>query len=1218
MSRIKEQIFLVLILTVICRQPLGAVAPPASGVDTPPGFAGFVARRNIEYSENLRKRIQENSGPFLAADNVRRLPVAVILASYADRQGVTDPVTFSSMFFGQYSTGSLKDYYSEVSRELLDVEGSVYGWVSTPLDQAGYTAGGPLGQNAVYPESPEGYVADAVLAADHLVDYGIYDNDGPDGRPNSGDDDGVVDALLVVHPGGDAAAGDNANLWSHTGMLGEHAVETGDPAAGGGWIRVDLYSVVPELLWDGSSALASEIGVYCHELGHQLGLVDLYDTSEEGDASAGVLSNGIGVWGLMGHGSYGGDGASPQSPTHPCAWSKLRLGWISPVFENETGEQSLPPVNTSALVARLWDNDNRAFSYFLLSYRRRTGFDSQLPGEGLLIWHVDESVSDNNDPSHMLVDLEEADGLADLDQRANQGDGGDPFPGVTENTGFATLTNPSSERYDKTASGVAVTGIRLENGQAFFNIEQPQRSSLTLAYDRSPPEPVGFGYGDNIAYGAVVFSAPADGVLEAVTTCFLYRDMSYHLELYTGEKDGVMGCRIAEQAGSVTEDGWATLDIDQPLWLETGDTLVVVIGYTSSGFDEGRPVPYDGSRGAQGRSLVDYLGLSTFDSFDHDISIRAVLNTDYKGEDYYRVEPLLAMGSEEIDLGRCFSGETYLFNMPLLNPGARNALIKEIEISGDGFSLGPYQAEVPCGSVIEVLLGFAAESLGDYSGKMSIEPAAESLSGLEASLKAEIVGYSLRYDSTETPAGYTAISESAHGAVTFTMERRGVLSGVRVCLLQPFMKPVLKVWSEISGGGPRCLLAEVSTDSLLHDPGWHQLFLDVPIDVDSGDTFIADVEFSAPGTSYRELVPADTLSVSQAVSYYNRREWEPWLISQVPVSIRALIVPPEQVDSTDIILKRPAAEVSGIMSLTGLKVGEDATGGFWLVNSGTTRYQATVVLAEATEKFKIDQLEYEVPCLDSVFVTVSYQSGSPGTDSALVLIETSDRNSPNFEVWFSATTELFDLAYDELGATATAGFGDFTAWAAVVFTTPWPGLLQSIDIYLNQPDMYLSATVYSGMEEPGDFSRSLANLSDSLEEKGWHTLWFEPPLYFSADDSFVVVVSLTENDGGKGYPLSLDTRGEPSGRSWAARSFEGAWELLAHDHNLRADFRTVNSEGYTVPGDVDGSGQVNIFDLIRLLQELAGNEPQSSGSDVDNNGRLDIFDLLAILQLLAA
>jgi Dockerin type I domain len=54
-----------------------------------------------------------------------------------------------------------------------------------------------------------------------------------------------------------------------------------------------------------------------------------------------------------------------------------------------------------------------------------------------------------------------------------------------------------------------------------------------------------------------------------------------------------------------------------------------------------------------------------------------------------------------------------------------------------------------------------------------------------------------------------------------------------------------------------------------------------------------------------------------------------------------------------------------------------------------------------------------------------------------------------------------------------------------------------------------------------------------------------------------------------------------------------------------------------LPGDVDGSGTINIFDLLELLQILSGGKPASIGSDVNTDGSTNIFDLLALLGILA-
>ena len=206
------------------------------------------------------------------------------------------------------------------------------------------------------------------------------------------------------------------------------------------------------------------------------------------------------------------------------------------------------------------------------------------------------------------------------------------------------------------------------------------------------------------------------------------------------------------------------------------------------------------------------------------------------------------------------------------------------------------------------------------------------------------------------------------------------------------------------------------------------------------------------------------------------------------------------------------------------------------------------------------------------------------------------------------------------------------------------------------------------MEAPGAFHEPLVTLADTLSDAGWQTLWIEPPLYFSERDSFIVVASLTEIEGNKGYPLSLDTQGEPSGRSWAARSLEGPWEELAYDHNLRVTFRTTEPAVLTVsgrvredsgdplpgalvrldgtensyqclsdstgafffgsvtPGDYELSAKLDNFrfeppelqvtvsgygrtDLVLLAHRLIP-------GDVNVDGRLDIFDLVRLLQVL--
>lgn len=170
----------------------------------------------------------------------------------------------------------------------------------------------------------------------------------------------------------------------------------------------------------------SSFGVLCHEFGHQLGLPELY-------APGGAAHEGIGVWGLMGQGTWVDKG---RRPPHPCAWSKLRLGWIDArVVAETTRGVSLAPVASEPVAVKIPMPGGPPEEYLLVEHRTRTGADAKLPGEGLLVWHVDERresfrrAQANRD--HKMVHLVEADGRGDLDRGhaagGNRGDAGDPW-----------------------------------------------------------------------------------------------------------------------------------------------------------------------------------------------------------------------------------------------------------------------------------------------------------------------------------------------------------------------------------------------------------------------------------------------------------------------------------------------------------------------------------------------------------------------------------------------------------------------------------------------------------------------------------------------------------------------------------------------------------------------------------------------------------------------
>ncbi|MFQ6056645.1 MAG: M6 family metalloprotease domain-containing protein, partial [Methanosarcinales archaeon] len=358
----------------------------------------------------------------------------VILVEFTDNPAdkiTHTPVDYYNLLFstGTYPTGSMNDYYQEISYNNFSVNGTITQWYTAPQTYSYYT-NGKYGFGS-YPQNAQKLVEDAVILADPVIDFSNYDKDG----------NGFVDALFVIHAGPGAEETGNANdLWSHKWT-------TRRPISVDG-VKVFVYSMEPEEHINGKLI---SMGVFAHEFGHVLGLPDLYDTD--------YSSEGIGNYGLMSGGGWGADGKSPWRPAQMCAWSKIKLGWIVPtVVKNNIIQQPIDNIEQNPTVYKLWTNGNPGKEYFLVSNRQKIGFDSRFPGSGLLIWHIDDSVSNNNNENHKLVDLEEADGKDDLDYARNRGDAGD-FYNIVNNAIFDDKSYPNSKAYDGTPTNVAVTNI---------------------------------------------------------------------------------------------------------------------------------------------------------------------------------------------------------------------------------------------------------------------------------------------------------------------------------------------------------------------------------------------------------------------------------------------------------------------------------------------------------------------------------------------------------------------------------------------------------------------------------------------------------------------------------------------------------------------------------------------------------------------------------------
>jgi M6 family metalloprotease-like protein len=431
----------------------GGVAPPAVILglhDARPVLPLEFSRAWLDKVESVRQRREELHAEGLldgmtpeelasaGAAVTGRLRIPVIPVRYADVAVPFHHDHLQQRLFGasRGDTVSFSDYWREVSGGLLEVEGEVLPWITLKRPARHYLAPEQHGWSSFgrIVELREEVIA-SVLAQ---IDFTQFDNDGPDGIPNSGDDDGYVDFVAILYALPCPSTATAGAIWPHRAAMAP--IATRSIGADGEPIRIADYVIMPAV--NPVTCGPIDIGVLAHETGHALGLPDLYDY----DGS----SQGIGAWGLMGTGSH----ATEHSPAHLSAWEKKQLGWVTVSWLADVDStMRIAPVQQSRTVYRFDKSDDQ---YLLIENRARTGSDRFLPGEGLLIWSIDPERGElgawNTDERRAAVSLIQADGRNDL-ARGLRADAGDPFPGRTERDWFRSSAS----------GGLQFTGIEVDD-----------------------------------------------------------------------------------------------------------------------------------------------------------------------------------------------------------------------------------------------------------------------------------------------------------------------------------------------------------------------------------------------------------------------------------------------------------------------------------------------------------------------------------------------------------------------------------------------------------------------------------------------------------------------------------------------------------------------------------------------------------------------------------
>jgi M6 family metalloprotease-like protein len=357
--------------------------------------------------EFLDDQIQK---PDLAAPVVQmqadeRWLVVVVDFTNAPETGFRNVARANTILSG---TSGADDYISQTtggaSTLTVTVQPEVY-HASFPDTHWGADTGGIRDSGDAGTDGPAGLAASVIKNALVGVDLAPFDL-------NS---DGWVDRFLILHTA-DAQedAGGPNKIWSHFGPLME-TVEVGD-------YKFDHYTI---------TGFDSGLGTITHEMLHQMGALDLYDVHGQG---TGEDWNGVGDWDVMASGNWNGvNGNSPALPTL-ATMDLIGVDRATEVAMSATTPQSqsyqLEPISDGGqgLVIQISPSE-----WVWMAYRGDIGFDSELPGNGLLVTVQDTSVGNpeqnlvNTQPDNAWLYVLEADGDGGLLDGSDEGESGDVF-----------------------------------------------------------------------------------------------------------------------------------------------------------------------------------------------------------------------------------------------------------------------------------------------------------------------------------------------------------------------------------------------------------------------------------------------------------------------------------------------------------------------------------------------------------------------------------------------------------------------------------------------------------------------------------------------------------------------------------------------------------------------------------------------------------------------
>lgn len=371
-----------------------------------------VAKRSARAAYVAKRRASSRTATRALADGSEHRGLVVMMEFPdkrfydADANGVWGDILNKEGFNDFGANGSVSDYFADQSAGLFNLKFDIVGPVMAKHNRNYYgadysgTSRDSIGMIDIHVGELVVEACDAAKAAG--VNFRDYDWDG----------DGEVDQVFVLYAGGGQACTGNPTsfIWPHEYYVSAYRQWPDGYEVDG--VKIDTYACGCELygIETYNRGELSGLGTFCHEFSHCLGLPDFYNTTGGDDM--------LGDWDLLSSGCYNANGWCPPNYT---IHEKELSGWAQAVELTEpTTVTGLLPMSDGGTAYKV-RNDcyGDVDEYYLLENRRKTGWDAYVPGNGLIVMHVDYDAdkwyynSVNDDEDHFGVAIIPASGIYD-------------------------------------------------------------------------------------------------------------------------------------------------------------------------------------------------------------------------------------------------------------------------------------------------------------------------------------------------------------------------------------------------------------------------------------------------------------------------------------------------------------------------------------------------------------------------------------------------------------------------------------------------------------------------------------------------------------------------------------------------------------------------------------------------------------------------------------